>query len=166
MSSSRREADASPAILAAYGYARARVRSRQELLAYLRRRGYAAASVASAVAACANRGLIDDRACAVLWANAWARHGYAWAAIRLKLAAKGLGSQAVTEAERSIGSRPDDEARARALASSYLHRSVNASPPRSRHGQAARLSRVLTSRGFDQDLIERILEESVGALCD
>ena len=143
---------------AALRYARAGVRSQREVLERLRRDGCAHGVVERALAECRRQGLVDDRACARLWAEHWARQGLAWAAIRLKLSAKGLGDRAVEEAAVSVGATPaDDEARANAVVARRL-RVATVRLSRSH------LARVLASRGFDSDVIERILAASCGVV--
>ena len=103
------------------------------------------------------RGALDDRACARLWAEQWARHGYADAAIRAKLAQKGLPPLAVEGAmTRLARAGEDDAARARHIAAAAL----------ARRGpwQPERLARLLACRGFDSDLIERLLESFESAI--
>ena len=132
------------------------VRSNEEVCAHLRRRGVSPRRAARALAACRARGLVDDRACARLWAEHWARQGYAWAAIRLKLSAKGLTDDAIRVAEQSMGRAPDDAARARQVVVQRARRAGS----RGRLG----LARALASRGFDADVIDRILTESLGPI--
>lgn len=152
MSSSKREGSSADAALdGAVRYARSGVRSTREVLTYLRRRGISEERARRTVADYHARGLLDDQACARLWAEHWARRGYAWSAIRVKLSAKGFDGQALERAARRVGGVSDDEARARLVVAAYLRR---------HRSQAGRAARALASRGFDQDLIERILNES------
>ena len=158
MSSSKLEDDTSRALAAARRYVQAGVRSRHEVTTYLRRRGVTAETASRAIATLGARGLLDDRACARLWADQWARHGYASAAIRAKLAAKGLEEEtidhAITQLQMSLG----DEARAREMV-------VRRARPRAgRRQERARVARTLASRGFDSDLIEQVLNESFDPL--
>jgi SOS response regulatory protein OraA/RecX len=99
--------------------------------------------------------MVDDRLCARLWADHWARRGYAWSAIRVKLSEKGLDEQAIEHAASWLGTASDDDARARLVIAQRLRRRAGAR-------QRSRLGRALASRGFDSDLIERILNESFG----
>jgi len=129
---------------------RAGVRSRQEALDYVARRGCPPDRAAAWVRACQRRGLIDDRAAARLWAGHWARQDYADAAIRTKLLAKGFPTALVDESLAALQSDTDDDARARrALAGSIRRAGGRRSP--------SRLARALASRGFDSELIERLL---------
>ena len=152
MSSSKPADDPARALTAAaLRYARVGVRSTRDVLTYLERRGASPQITARILADCRTLGLLNDRAAARLWAEQWARSGYAAAAIRLKLQAKGFGAQSSDEAAARAGSASDDEARAHALVAASLRRQS------SRPGRAQRLARVLASRGFDPDLIERVL---------
>ena len=137
-------------------YIRTRVRSTSEAREYLRRRGASASAIRRAVAECQVRGLLDDPACARLWAAHWARSGYAWAAIFLKLREKGLGDAAIDAAAERVGRTAEDDAeRARAVLAQRLRRRQGAAP--SRPG----LARILASRGFDPDTIEQLLSERI-----
>lgn len=99
--------------------------------------------------------MLDDEAGARLWADQWARRGYAWDAIRAKLSLKGFSDQAIERAATRLGLAGDDEARARLVAAT--HRRRQHARPQSRWA----LARTLTSRGFDTDVIERVLNESL-----
>ena len=151
MSSLKREADwRVPAALSRY--LRASVRSTQDVLRYLNRRGVSPSRAARIVTACRARGWLDDRAGARLWADHWVRQGYASAAIRLKLAAKGFDAGVINDVANRCCPSSDDGPRARLVLAQ-----------RARHatGRLARvrLARTLASRGFDADLIEQLLNE-------
>ena len=152
MSSSKDDEDAR-ALQAVRRYVRGRVRSTVETLAHLRSRGISAATATRVIAACHAQSLLDDEACARLWAEHWARRGYAWAFIREHLAAKGLSEPVMARAARHVGAAAaDDVARAQdALAS--RPRTGPAPLPR------ARLARRLAARGFDDDTIARVLPD-------
>jgi len=135
-------------------YTGAGARSTRDVRTHLTRHGVGERLAARAVAEARVRGLVDDRACARLWANHWARQGYAWSAIRLKLAAKGLEGQAVDDAARDVGAASDDD-RAQLIVE-RVTRAGTAGPMR------GRLARALALRGFDAELIERILDQAAG----
>ena len=139
------------ALALATRYTRSRVRSVHEVRAYLQQHGLTARLTARVIAAGVSRGLLDDQAAAALWVEHWARHGYAWAAIRAKLAAKGFDERVVAEAGRGSGVMQTDEARARAVVQRAATRTTSAN--------RLRVARRLAGRGFDQDIIERILED-------
>ena len=119
-------------------------------MAYLRRQGISVRAAARAVRAYQAQGLLDDQAAARLWADHWARQGYAAAAIRLKLADKQFSDALIQTVINRYGPPTDDEARAR----TWLARRTRSGAPRL---PRARLARALASRGFDADLIERLL---------
>ena len=151
--SSSKPADERRVLAALPRYLRSGVRSTDDVLTYLRRRGVSAGRAARLVAEYQARGWLDDRAAARLWAEHWARAGFASAAVRLKLSAKGFDARTITDVANQVVPPSDDEARARLLAARSARRST---------GRLARsrLARTLASRGFDSDLIERILDES------
>ena len=153
MSSSRRE-DNPLARTALQRYLRTGVRSTQEALTYLRRRGVPASRAASSVAASRAHGLLDDRAAARLWAGHWARQGYAAAAVQRKLAHKGFDEPASRDAIERACPPSEDEIRARLVLAQHVSRASGAAA-------RPRLARALASRGFDSDVIERILGEPV-----
>ena len=111
--------------------------------------------VTRAVELCAARGELDDGACARLWAGHWARRGDAWALIRERLLAKGLGEPAVAEAARAVGAEGSDAERARA----WLRRKAAARGAGAR--DRARVARRLRARGFGTELIESLLDDTI-----
>ena len=163
MSSSKPGTERHRTLAAALRYAQSGVHSAEEVRAYLRRRGVASTAIARIVAACREQGSVDDRACARLWAEHWARRGYAGAAIARRLSAKGLDAHTIDVELNYLARGSPDDARARLLADSYLRRH-SGSPQRERSlpapRRAGRLARTLASRGFDSDVIERVLGES------
>jgi len=135
------------ALALATRYARARVRSAHEILAYLKRHRVSPRLCARILASCHTQGLVNDRACARLWAEEWARRGWSWSAIRGKLQAKGLAEEALEAAEEQLGGEAADTARAQQLIEQH-----RGTPP-----DRARTARKLAARGFDVELIERLL---------
>ena len=162
MVSDRRESnhDGARALAAVLRYVRSGIRSTTEVRAYLRRRGLAGQAAEAVVAECRARGLLDDGAAARLWAEQWSRRGYAWSAIRLKLSAKGFDEQALAAAERIHGTREQDEARARQVVADRFRRRF----PRGQRVVQGRVARTLVSRGFDSDVIDRVLNEAFGPI--
>ena len=157
MLSSKLEDERARALALALRYVRAGVHSRHEVRTYLHRRGVAVETGSRAIAGLCARGLLDDRACARLWADQWARRGYASASIRIKLVAKGLDEETINHAITQLRIFLDDEARARELA-------ARSARPRAGRRERTRVARRLASRGFDSDLIEQVLNESFGPL--
>lgn len=158
MSSSKSPADdARRAIQSAHRYLRFGIRCSHELRTHLQTAGIPVRTVASVLAACARQGLVDDRACAKLWATRLADRGYAWAAVREQLLEKGLGSRVIAEVLAPLAAREPDASRARLL----LEREMGQARPT--HGSAshlhARLARLLARRGFDPDLIDQVLAD-------
>ena len=134
-------------------FLRSRVRSIAEVRARLLRRGDSPRQVAAQLRQYRVLGLLDDGAAARLWADHWARQGYAAAAIRLKLAQKGFPDALVGSILNQDYPPADDEARAR----TWLARRARS---RAAHPARSRLARALASRGFDAELIERLLGDS------
>jgi SOS response regulatory protein OraA/RecX len=156
MSSSKPGAEspaADRAVAALTRYVRRTVRSTHEARAYLQRLGYPSDLITRAVQACVTRGELEDGACGRLWAEHWARQGYAWAAIRERLLAKGLDEAAVAAAARAVGTQDADAERARALLG---HRRITGTGALRR----ARLARLLSAKGFDAETIEHLLEDT------
>lgn len=157
--SSSKAADDPPsrAIRVVRQYLRYGTRSTAQLRAYLRTRGLAQPQIDAVVAECLRRRLLDDRASARLCTEHWARQGYATAAIRLKLAAKGFDDGLLQRVVSQYASERDDEARARQFLAGHLRGQPDRRAP-------ARLARTLASRGFDSELIERVLQSFQSSL--
>ena len=149
-SSNPADAQAGRALAAAIRYANRSVRSRRELVAYVSRLDCSAHAAARAVSRCAALGLVDDPLGARLWAEQWARRGYAASVIRSKLLAKGFVSGAVDEAAQTLATPHDEVARARRLIRGRMPASTDSR-------QRFRLARLLASHGFDPDVIEQAL---------
>ena len=147
------------ALAVASRYTRGRVRSSSEVRTYLRRGGLSAEQAAAMVAVCQRRGWVDDRVCARLWADHWARRGYAWTAIRRKLAAKGLDEPTIDEAGRALDRAAGDAQRARALV--QQRGMLSGRGIRRRFGgrpqELGRLARALAARGYADELIDEAL---------
>ncbi len=138
-------------------YLRFGTRSTAELRAYLATRGVSPTDLEPAVSTCSRAGLLDDAVCAKLWATTLADRGYAWEAIRGHLLSKRLEPQLVERTLRPLQARADDASRIRDLVDARL-RGRARTDPRLR----TRLAQLLVRRGFDADLIERVLIESFG----
>lgn len=150
----RRGWDDARALAALTRYLRRGVRSTQEALAYLRRLRVPGVASTRLVKVFRARGMLDDAACARLWAEHWARQGYAWGAIRARLSAKGLDEQLIHQTGKQLGTSSDDEeARAKDVAVRVTARFRTRRP-------RARVGRTLASRGFDADVIERVLNDT------
>ena len=143
--------EASRARALATRYTQARVRSSHDVLTYLQRHDVPRSLGARTVAACQAHGLIDDHACARLWAEHWARSGWAWVVIREKLLAKGLPAQAIEAAAERVGDKMAESLRARQL----IEQRGLAGPH-----QRRRMARTLAARGFETELIEQLVDLS------
>lgn len=147
-------------------YLRTGVRSTQDVLQHLSRRGLSLQRATGLVATFQAQGLLDDRAAARLWAEHWARQHYADSAIRLKLLAKGFDEPLARNTIARLACDADDEERARRLLAQRLpvrpacRRGAGGRPDRGRGRVSSRLARLLASRGFDSELIERVLRTS------
>lgn len=128
-------------------YLRSGVRSVAEVRAFLGRWGLPAEDIDAVIADCRRQGALDDQAYARLAAEHWARQGYAGRAIRERLAAKGVAEALVAEAIARLTSEEDDAGRAARLLSQ----------PRWRRAGPGRRARWLAARGFDEELIERVV---------
>ena len=160
MSSLKREHERSRVRRLVNRYARGSVRSTQEVRADLERRGVSSTVAARVIAECQTLRILDDEAGARLWADQWARCGYAWTAIHAKLSLRGFSDETIERAAKRLGTAGDDDARARLVVAASLRRH------RTRPATRWSLARTLASRGFDADLIERVLNESSGPAAD
>ena len=130
---------------AALRFCRAGVRSQRQLREWLERKGLREREVLAAVRIAQERGLLDDAVAVKLWADHWARKGYSWAVIAARLKAKGFERSRIA-ALAEVHGGPADESRARRLVKSMR-------PSR----DSARRARKLAARGFDTEVIERVL---------
>jgi len=137
-------------------YLRSGVRSTRETIEHLRRLGVPLPQASRAVADCQRRGLLDDRACAQLWAEHWARQGYAAAAICERLNAKGLSDETMRAAIQCIEREGGDPQRARTWLAAG----------RNRGWSRTRAARALAARGHDDGSIEQSLMGWSGAGSD
>ncbi|MBI3088427.1 MAG: RecX family transcriptional regulator [Candidatus Omnitrophica bacterium] len=140
------------------------MRSAHELRAHLQASRVPERAGASIVAACARQGLVDDRACAKLWATRLADRGYAWAAVREQLLEKGLEPRLVAQVLAPLAAREPDASRARLLLERERDRGRASRRRLPRHstewrGLRARWARLLARRGFEPDLIAQVLAD-------
>jgi regulatory protein len=129
----------------------ARPRSRAKLRERLLAAGHALAEVDAALARAERIGYLDDRGYARNRADALART-HAPTAIARKLVADGIATELAEEAVARLGADPA------ALARSLLEQRFGAGSLDEK--AAARAARFLAGRGFDEDLIERLLRRS------
>lgn len=150
----RREPE--PGRAAADRYVHVGVRSTEEVRAYLAARRVSPETAERWVREYERRGALNDRACARLWAEQWARQGYGWSVIHHRLTTKGLPPEAIDDAAKRVGHPSAELSRARALVA------------RRARGRLAwsRLARTLASRGFEPELIEQVLRESLTPISD
>lgn len=154
-------------------YLRTGTRSTQEALTYLNTRGIPTRIAARLVAEFRQARLLDDRTCARLCADHWARRGYSREAIRARLAQKQLGHRDIEAAVRALGDRSDELERAERFVTEQLrHRwRITGRPDASGSRQAAvreraRLTRQLALRGFELELIEQVVNNALGSRGD
>jgi SOS response regulatory protein OraA/RecX len=158
--------DSRRALALARRYVRFGTRSTAEVRTYLQQQHVPQRLIERLIADWSREGLLDDRACAKLLATHLADRGYAWATIHEQLLAKGLDQDLVTQVIAPLEARADDATRARALVVQLRgrrreHRPRNL-PASRRSAQAGRVARFLAQRGFDSELIDRVLTESFG----
>lgn len=113
--------------------------------------------VAEVVASLRRAGAIDDARVAAGAAAAWLGRGRSAAAVAARIEARGLGHDAAVQAVHAAAAAngESDWDRALALARARLERSSTTADPRTRR---RRLAGVLARRGYDDDLIERVLD--------
>jgi SOS response regulatory protein OraA/RecX len=128
-------------------FARRGVRTSVEARNFLDRAGVPLTQADQLITALKSEGLLDDAACAKLWADHWARAGWAAWAIREKIFQKGLGQPDIELALEALSLKEGDEARAREWVASRKHKTAS---------RTARC-RALAARGFEPELIRRVL---------
>lgn len=152
MSSSRAsKSRPAPVDAAVLRYAGAAPRSRRDVEAFLAKHGVPDEARAGLIAACEARGLVDDVKAARLWAQHWLDQGYAWAAVHERLRTKGFDDRTLHSLDAQDRFAGDDESRARQVVARLGSR------------PAAALARTLASRGFDPDVVERVVSDSSGS---
>jgi regulatory protein len=136
------------AVTRAVGLLSARERSRAQLEAALRQRGYPDDEVAAAVARVAELGYLDDARVAAERARQGLTEGRSRQGVIARLVAQGVDERvaalAVQAGAEALGH--DDEAAARALVEK-------------RRVTGAKAARLLAARGFDEDLIARVVDQ-------
>ena len=137
-------------------YTRVRVRSTHEVRAYLQRHQASPPVLQHLLDILTAQGLLDDRAAARLWAEQWARRGYAAEAIRVKLSMRGFEDRTIAQVTTAMSSPAEEIGRAHHLVSQRSHRGQ-----RGDQREAGRVRRLLVSRGFDVDVIEQVLGNNV-----
>jgi regulatory protein len=141
----------STALQAAVRLLEARTRSVEGLRSALRRRGYAEAELEAALARVRELGYLDDARHAALRAAQLLSQGKAQSEVQRRLEAEGVGDgvaqAAVDEEARRSGH--DDEAAARAL---LVKRKLT----------GLKAARFLAGRGFDEELIARLVQMPEG----
>ncbi len=132
----------------------ARARSRRELAARLARKGFAAVEVAAALDRLADLGYLDDRKFASDRAQSLLQSGRLGpAGVGARLRAHGLTEAQVQAAVTGAVESVSYDARAAAQA---LLDKRGLSAPRSAK-QKGRAARLLKSRGFSDDVVERLV---------
>ncbi len=150
-----RDAMARLALTLARRHLRSGTRSTAQLRAFLAARHLPASLTETLIARCTQEGLLDDAACAMLWARTLRERGYALTAIREQLMEKRLPAGAIERALASL----------RAEASDALWAVELVRQQRQRRGASAaatpqRLARWLAAHGFDEDVIADALSGS------
>lgn len=110
------------------------------------------AAARAVVAQGRRQGWLDDRACAKLWADHWARQGYAWTAVADRLRAKGLDEASIGLAGEELGLARADRTRAQELVSRWAAGAANARA-------LERAARRLAARGYDAEFIDDVVAE-------
>lgn len=139
---------------------RYRPRSRAELTARLRRRGFAISTIGALLAELAEGGLLDDRRFARLWAESRVAAGRSGPhRVRAELRLKGVASEVIDEALGAAFGPDQERDLAAAVAERYLPR-LRALPAEVRF---RRLVGLLRRRGFSGSVIAPILRRHAGA---
>ncbi len=126
--------------------ARARERTRAGMREKLQARGFPAEEIGAALARAIELGYLDDRRAAGALVQRQIERGSSRALLTLRLEEAGVEAPLV--AELLAGVAPDLE-----LAQAAVARWSRTQPP-----SAGRLARLLASRGFDEELIEALID--------
>lgn len=129
-----------------------REHSRRELAGKLARKGHAEDEVAEALDAAEAEGLLSEARFAESYARARRDKGYGPVRIRAELRERGVAAE---QAEGCLQALDEDW---RALAESVRAKRFGPGRPREA-SERARQSRFLQYRGFDAELVRRVLED-------
>lgn len=129
-------------------------RSRRELQSLLERRGFPPEAIAQALARCAELGYLDDSRYALHRAQSLLRGGKLGPeSVKARLLAQGIAPEdahrALEQASRELSFDPLDAAR-----KLLVRRGLSGELDEGRRAKAARL---LSSRGFSAEVVERLL---------
>ena len=145
LSKARSEAEVLAAVRA---YTQRGVHSTSEARKFLTDRGTDEARLAGLICVLEKDGLLDDRACARLCAEHWARAGYGTPVIQARLSEKGLDDSTIADALLRLNESESDEDRARGWIAGRGRRNAS----------VRTLARQLLGRGFERALIARLLK--------
>ena len=129
-----------------------REHSRLELARKLDRKGHDAEAVTEALDAAEAEGLLSDERFAESYARARQEKGYGPVRIRAELRERGVTAELAGRCLEAL------DADWRALAGAVREKRFGAGKPREA-AERARQSRFLQYRGFDADLVRRLLDE-------
>ena len=132
-------------------------RTRVDIARRLREKGFATAIVTEVLDRLVEVGLVDDVEYARAWlAGRWGRRSAGWRRLQQDLRAKGIADKDIERARELIAGRdgaPDEDAAA-AKVIAQAKRRFAALDERTRR---QRLYALLSRRGFDSDVIRRVL---------
>lgn len=145
------------------------VHSVSETKEYLRKKGIPDREADRFIADAQLRNQLHDPSSVRLWAEHYARKQYSWFAIRDKLFNKGFSIQHVEHLGSSLNLSVSDEARVRNLITHFCKANSRRKSMRIMAGivdmdmrSRSRLIRRLTTRGFDSELINKLIDELIG----
>ena len=133
-------------------YLRCGTRSTAQLRAYLEARHLPPSLTDTLIAQCTREGLLDDAVCAKLWARTLRERGYALAAIREQLLAKGLAASVSDPALAVLRAEASDAQVAAEMAQRQRQKRASAAA-----SQPQRLARWLATHGFDEEMIGELI---------
>ena len=132
-------------------------RTRQDLSRRLRDKGFAAPAIETALERLAAVGLVDDAEYARAWlAGRWGRRPSGWRRLQQELRVKVCRTRRSRSARAELTARddaPDEESAARKVVEQAMRRMARLEP----RVRQQRLYGLLARRGFDGDLIRRVL---------
>ncbi len=132
-------------------------RTRVDLERRLADKGFTPAAVAAALDRLVRVGLVDDAEFArAFLAGRWGRRPAGWQRLRQELRAKGVGDEAIEAARAVVAQREggvDELSTATRLVAQARRRMAGLEPQKQRQ----RLYALLARRGYDGDLIRRVL---------
>ena len=155
----RRVSDVSDVRTAAVRYLGMRPRTKQQVIKYLRQKGFPEEGIAETVAELEEYKYIDDFSYSVMYFRYGFEKGRGVMRIRRELSEKGVGSDVIDMAYEELEEVPDQYETARKIAMEMIRdMDMEEMEYDEKRRIKARIGRRLAGRGFPSDVIYKVLD--------